>query len=148
MSNAPVLICYDGSKSAQHAIDVAATVLGPRHAVVLDVGPPITLAESLAVTSPFAPDTAFEEFNENDAEERAGAGAERARQAGFTADARSMLGGPTWKGIVDVAREIDPELIVIGSRGLGSVREAIEGSVSHQVAEHSDRPVLIIPIAD
>jgi nucleotide-binding universal stress UspA family protein len=147
MSNAPVLICYDGSKSAEKAIDVAATLLGPRRAVVMDVGPPITLAESLAVTSPFAPDTAFEEFNETDAEERARAGAERARQAGFTADGRSMLGAPAWKGIVDAAREIDAELIVIGSRGLGGVREAFEGSVSHQVAEHSDRPVLIIPLA-
>jgi nucleotide-binding universal stress UspA family protein len=148
MSNTPVLICYDGSKSAEHAIDVAAGMLGPRHAVVLDVGPPITLTESLAVTSPFSPDTTFEEYNETDTEERAKAGAERARKAGFTADARSMLGAPTWKGIVDAADEIEAELIVIGTRGLGGVREAVEGSVSHQVAEHSDRPVLIIPLKD
>jgi len=59
-----------------------------------------------------------------------------------------MLGAPTWKGIVDAADAIEAELIVIGTRGLGGVREAVEGSVSHQVAEHSDRPVLIIPLTD
>ena len=35
--------------------------------------------------------------------------------------------------------------IVVGSRGLTGVHEAFEGSVSHQVAEHAGRPVLIVP---
>ena len=36
-------ICYDGSDDAQRAIAAAPGLLGPRHAVVLDVGPPRTL---------------------------------------------------------------------------------------------------------
>jgi nucleotide-binding universal stress UspA family protein len=36
-------------------------------------------------------------------------------------------------------------VIVLGSRGLTGVREAFEGSVSHDVAEHAGRPVLIVP---
>jgi nucleotide-binding universal stress UspA family protein len=36
-------------------------------------------------------------------------------------------------------------VIVIGSRGLSGAKEVFEGSVSHQVAEHARRPVLIVP---
>jgi hypothetical protein len=47
--------------------DVAAGLLGPRRAVVLDVGPPLTAAESLVVTPPVTPGAAFEELSEDDA---------------------------------------------------------------------------------
>jgi len=73
------------------------------------------------------------------------AGAEQARHAGFHAEARAELSAPTWEGIVDVADEIDAAVIVLGSRGLAGARELLEGSVSHQVAEHAGRPVLIVP---
>jgi nucleotide-binding universal stress UspA family protein len=145
MNEAPILICYDGSDDAQRAIDAAADLLGPRRAVVLDVGPPLTPAESLAVMAPVAPGAAFEELNEDDARQRARAGAELARQAGFNAEARANLGAPAWEGIVDVADTIDAAVIVLGSRGLKGAREVFEGSVSHDVAEHAGRPVLIVP---
>ncbi|MGG6460906.1 MAG: universal stress protein [Candidatus Eiseniibacteriota bacterium] len=36
------------------------------------------------------------------------------------------------------------DLIVIGSRGLGSVKEFLLGSVSHAVTRHASIPVLIV----
>src|SRR5262245_1413231 len=51
MDDAPVLICYDGSPGAERAIDAAAALLGARHAVVLDVAPQLTPAESVASIS-------------------------------------------------------------------------------------------------
>ena len=143
--NAPILICYDGSDGARRAIDAAAELLGHRRAVVLDVGSIVTPVESLTVLAPVAPAAAFEELNEADAGEGARAGAEQARRAGFDAEARSGLAAPTWEGIVDVADEIDAAVIVLGSRGLKGARELFEGSVSHEVAEHAGRPVLIVP---
>jgi hypothetical protein len=80
MNDAPILICYDGSDGAQLAIDAAADLLGPRRAVVLDVGPLLTAAESLAVMAPVTPGAAFEGLNEDDARQRARAGVELARQ--------------------------------------------------------------------
>ena len=145
MSDEPILICYDGSDGAQRAIDAAATLFGPRHAVVLDVGPPLTAAESLATLSPVVPGAAFEELNTADALDRAKVGAERARGAGFVAEARAGVAAPTWEGIVDVADDIDAAVIVVGSRGLNGVQEVFEGSVSHDIAEHAGRPVLIVP---
>jgi nucleotide-binding universal stress UspA family protein len=147
MDQAPILICYDGSDAAGRAIDAAAALLGPRRAVVLDIGPLLTTAESFAAVSSVVPGTAFEDLNTADALERARAGAELARQAGFEAEARGDLAAPTWGGIVDVAEEIDAAVIVIGSRGLSGAKELFEGSVSHEVAEHARRPVLIVPPA-
>jgi nucleotide-binding universal stress UspA family protein len=140
LPDAPILICYDGSDDADRAITEAAALLGPRSAVVLDVGPTLTAAESLAAMSPVAPTATFEELNADDALVRARAGAERARKAGFVADARAGIASPVWAGIVYVADEIDAAVIVLGSRGLTGAREVLEGSVSHDVAEHAGRP--------
>jgi nucleotide-binding universal stress UspA family protein len=145
MGDAPILICYDGSDGSHRAIEAAAELLGPRRAVVLDVGPPLTAAESLAVMGPVTPAAAFEELNVDDALKRARVGAEHARRAGFEAAPRAGLAAPTWEGIVDVADELDAAVIVMGSRGLTGAREVFEGSVSHDVAEHAGRPVLIVP---
>jgi len=147
MKDNPILICYDGSAEAAHAIGAAAELLGARRATVLDTGPIVTAAESLAMVSMVPAGGVFEEWNKSDARRRAEAGAERAREAGFTAEARAELDAPTWQGIVAVADEIDAAVIVLGSRGLSEAREAFEGSVSHEVVEHSHRPVLIVPPA-
>ena len=148
MEERPILICYDGTPASEHAIDTAAALLGTGPVVVLDVGPTITAAESLASLSPVVPGNAFEELNTSDALERARHGAERAEIAGFSAEPRALLASPTWQGIVDVADEIDAIVIVMGSRGLTGAREAFVGSVSHEVAEHARRPVLIVPPTD
>jgi nucleotide-binding universal stress UspA family protein len=145
MDNEPILICYDGSPGADRAIEVAAKLLGPRSAVVLDVAPPVTPAESVAVTLPVSPSDAFGGLNLDDARRVADKGAALARASGFDAKAREAIASPTWEGIVDVADELDAPAIVIGSRGLNAFREAVEGSLSHEVAEHAYRPVLIVP---
>jgi nucleotide-binding universal stress UspA family protein len=144
VNDGPILLCYDGSDDAERAITAAAELLGKRRAVVLDVGPLLTGPESLAVTG-VAPAAEFEQVNADDAKKRADAGAELAQRAGFDAEARAGVDAPTWEGIVDVANEIDAAVIVLGSRGLSGAREVVEGSVSHQVAEHAGRPVLIVP---
>ena len=145
MDNAPILICYDGSDESKGAIDAAAALLGPRRAIVLDLGPPLTEAESYAALSPVLPGEAFEELNTEDATASAVEGAKLAQTAGFRAEAHGAIGAPTWQGIVDAADEIDAAAIVMGTRALTGAREAFEGSVSHQVVEHAGRPVLIVP---
>lgn len=140
----PVLICYDGSDGARGAIPAAASLLLERHAVLLDVGPPLTAAESTVVTvSPYAPD--FVPENEEVAHERARSGLEQAREAGFEATADAEVAAPTWQGIVDYANEIDAAVIVVGSHGRNAAGELLHGSVSHQIAEHAGRPVLVVP---
>jgi nucleotide-binding universal stress UspA family protein len=143
--SAPILICYDGSANAERAVDVAAALLGPRRAVVLTVAPPLTLAEAAAATSSVVPGGAFEDLNKADALQRARAGVSYALGAGLEAQPRVAIASTTWRGIVDVADELDAGVIVIGSRGLTGVRELARGSVSHGVTTHARRPVLIVP---
>jgi nucleotide-binding universal stress UspA family protein len=47
--------------------------------------------------------------------------------------------------LLEVADELQADVIVMGRRGLGRVKEVVLGSVSHEVALHSQRPVLLVP---
>jgi nucleotide-binding universal stress UspA family protein len=47
--------------------------------------------------------------------------------------------------VTEVADAIDAAVIAIGSRGLKGLREVVERSISHDVATHAGRPVLIVP---
>jgi nucleotide-binding universal stress UspA family protein len=146
MVSAPVLICYDGSDDARRAIGVAAALLVPTAAVVLNVAPPLTPAEQAATSASVVPGAhAFHDLNEAEALQRAREGAERATRAGFRARARGEVAAPISDAIAEVADELDAAVIVIGSRGLSGLREAAQGSVSHAVAVHARRPVLIVP---
>jgi len=143
MNEAPILIGYDGSDDARRAVDFAAALFGNRRAVVLDVAPVITAAESLATVVPGS--YAFGDYNRSEAAPTAAEGVRYGRGAGLAAEARVEVVAPTWQGVVDVADEIDAAVIVMGSRGLNGARELFEGSLSHEVAEHAGRPVLIVP---
>jgi len=140
----PVLFCYDGSNEAHRAISAAAELLAPRRAVVLDVGPLLTPEQSYAeMFMPVIPD--FPDDNAKAAFVRAKVGAEQAQGAGFEAVAHAEVATPSWEGIVDYADEVGAAVIVIGSHGRHEGGELLHGSVSHKVAEHAHRPVLIVP---
>jgi nucleotide-binding universal stress UspA family protein len=139
----PILICYDGSDDARRAIVVAGSLLERRSAVVLDIGLMEMVAGDYIAIDPDAMKVDY--LVDQGALARATAGAELAREAGFRAEARSEVDSSTWTGVVEVADEIDAAVIVIGSRGLSGLKETVEGSLSHQVAENAGRPVLIAP---
>lgn len=54
------------------------------------------------------------------------------------------LEGPVAQTIVDYARKVSADLIVIGSRGRGALGSLVLGSVSQGVIHHADRNVLIV----
>jgi nucleotide-binding universal stress UspA family protein len=55
-----------------------------------------------------------------------------------------MTKGEAGPKIVEKAEENDCDLIVIGNRGLGSVRSILLGSVSNYVVHHIKSPILLI----
>jgi nucleotide-binding universal stress UspA family protein len=138
----PILICYDGSEGAQHAIAAAGALLPGRTAVVLDIGPVPMVAESYAAFESDAVELDREVYLR--AASQAEAGAELARAAGLRAVARGVVGAPDWRAVVEIADELGAAAIVVGPRGLSGIRERVEG-LSHRVAEHAGRPVLIVP---
>jgi len=59
------------------------------------------------------------------------------------ATTRLEVGKPA-DAIVAVAQEQQVNLIVMGARGLGSVKEVLFGSVSHRVLTHAHCPILVV----
>ncbi len=55
-----------------------------------------------------------------------------------------LIEGPPAEAIAHMARICHADEIVVGSRGLGSVR-ALLGSVSHELLRIADRPVVVVP---
>jgi nucleotide-binding universal stress UspA family protein len=56
---------------------------------------------------------------------------------------RVLVEAPAGEAIIDSSH--DAELIVVGRRGLGTVRSIVLGSVSTYVIQHATCPVLVIP---
>ncbi|MOA44126.1 Stress response protein NhaX [compost metagenome] len=64
-------------------------------------------------------------------------------EAGVTATVEMLQGSPA-DVILKYAKSHDNDVIVIGSRGLGTIREFVLGSVSHNVVQNAKIPVLVI----
>jgi nucleotide-binding universal stress UspA family protein len=148
----PLLICFDGSDDSSRAIDTAARLFGGGRAIVLTVWEPSVSA--LASFNPLGQVVGmasglFEDMDEMAAElagERAREGASLAAKAGFETEPRAVK-GKTWQAIVATADEENARGVVLGARGLGSVRSTLMGGTSAAVVHHCRRPILVVPPA-
>jgi|SRR5215213_9955931 len=68
----------------------------------------------------------------------------RVKVAGGTVAGAHLRMGQVDLEIVALAEELQADLIVMGSRGLGGVRRALMGSVSDSVVRHAHCPVLVV----
>lgn len=152
MDERPVLLCYDGSDDAAHAIAAAGRLLGARQAIVVTAWEPVAVWElydpgallSAGVSVLGAKSLGLDEIAADMARTTAERGVELATEAGFVAQAKLVSGKP-WRMICELAQEVDATAVVLGARGLSRVRRALLGSVSSAVLVHADRPVLVIP---
>lgn len=141
-----ILAPFDGSVGAEVAVHKAAelaalcdaelTVLTTyRHHSVLE--------GSMYVINVDRPDN-IDEIMLNHAKEVADHGTSIARKSGCKNIRSFVKGGPTARTIVSFAEEHKNDLIVIGSRGLGSLEGVLLGSVSHKVTSLAKSPVLVV----
>ena len=144
-----VLICYDGSDRAQHAIAVTATLFPGAHAHVLNVWEPLErIVARYAAIGPYLGEGIGEADAgiETDAGALAAAGAKLAEDAGMQATPHAAsLRTTVWEAVVGLAEELDVDAIITGTRSLHGVREALANTLSHALLQHSMRPVLAIP---
>ena len=147
-ADGPLLLCYDGSDDAKHAIEHAGRLLGDRDALVVTVWQPTPALSGFA--SAGATDSTFD-FVEVDraaadlSERVARDGVRIAQQAGLHAKPVAVeASGPVWRTIVEIADLHDAAIIAMGSRGLTGLRPMRLGSVSSAIVHHADRPTLII----
>jgi nucleotide-binding universal stress UspA family protein len=92
------------------------------------------------------PSAHFEAFLRSQLEQEArkvlDAQVERIEEAGGTVAGAYLREGTPVDGILDLAEELEPDLLVIGSRGLGSVQRLLMGSVSEGIVHGTAFPVL------
>ncbi len=134
----PILLCYDGSDDAFRAIQFAGTLFAGRTAIVLAVWEHYSVLSGVSRVD--------DELVQEATEALAADGCERARDAGFSATPVAVEAQHgVAEAIIDAADEHDALLVVMGTRGNTGIRSLLLGSVSHGVAHHAHRPLLIVP---
>lgn len=88
------------------------------------------------------PEHEFKEFERIDREKLQQV-QQQLEKAGFKVKTRLRLGNPR-TDLIQIARQEDISLIVMGVHGRGRVKGILWGSVSRNVAEYSERPILLI----
>ena len=146
-----IVICYDGSKDARAAIERGAELFPSKQATVLTVWEPF--AELAARSSlgfgliPSVADaTEIDQASEKAAGETAAEGMKLAGELGLDATSRVCSQQTTTaRAILAEADKLGASVIVMGSRGLSGVKSLLIGSVSHEVIQHADRTVAVVP---
>ncbi|HVP74390.1 MAG TPA: universal stress protein [Gaiellaceae bacterium] len=132
-----ILLCYDDSTEAEHALErvaeIAATV--PSRVTVVSV------AEPTYQKGPFtdAADSIEAEMHSRLLEKAIWALSDH----GIAAATLQPTGAPA-TSIVDIARQIGADLVVVGSRHRGLVRRLLFGSVSADVVADAPCDVLVV----
>jgi nucleotide-binding universal stress UspA family protein len=146
--NKPVLFCYDGSEGSKTALAAAVELMKPADAVVLVVWTPaaVQLARSGSFVVAVPNEGQIDDEEEAMARRIAEEGAAGARDRGYNASALVAQANESVARTIDeIAEEIDAGLVVCGQRGRGAIASALLGSVSHALASHTKRPILIAP---
>jgi nucleotide-binding universal stress UspA family protein len=146
-----ILICYDGSPDSRAAVEQAAKLFGNQPATVLTVWQPFVEVMARATfgfgMAPGFPDPdKVDEASQKAAHQTATEGAALATGLGMTARPRTASRVTTIaQAILVEADALAATAIVIGSRGLTGIKSLLLGSVSHELIQHADRTVVVVP---
>ena len=144
-----ILVALDGSKHSSRAADVAidlAKHYGSRlQFITVSKKPPTRLSEDLQRYMDIeqlkgTPDMLVTDVAKNILSEAE----KRARNKGLKNVKTIAKTGPVARTIVDVAKRQEADVIIMGSRGLGTVEGFLLGSVSHKVVSLAECNVMTI----
>jgi nucleotide-binding universal stress UspA family protein len=132
-----MLLATDGTESSRRIPSILAAWGAAFRGLSVEV---LSVTPREAFVTPWEPEAdpafvAHEEVAREVAEEMAA--------LGWHADAVARAGAPG-DLIVEVSREVGADLIVTGSRGIGTLRRIVAGSVAHDVLMHSRSSVLVM----
>ena len=137
-----ILIPVDGSAASLEAVRQALRMVqdGLRASLVLaNVQEPATLYEMLLAHDPEVIDQVSAEAGLNLLEPARAL----VREAGVEHEIEVAAGDPAHT-LIDILENFGCDMVVMGARGLGTLRSAMLGSVSHEVLHAATVPVLIV----
>jgi nucleotide-binding universal stress UspA family protein len=139
-----ILVATDGSETAAQAVRAAVRLsdkIGSElHVVHVGDVPPAPYPDGGAVVTQEELVASAEPATREVLDEKV----RRIRTAGGeVAGAHLRMGTPA-EEIVGAAEELGTDMIVVGSRGLGTLKRMLVGSVSESVARHAPCPVLVV----
>ena len=143
MAYRSILAAYDGSEQSIRALNTAmqlAQDLNASLTVVHAYQIPVPVMGEVLVTPSANTAAAMSREADNTSEEVKSI---IASVPGLQAEVETMQGDPS-RCILNAAAEKGADLIVIGSRGNGRLKELVLGSVSHYVTQHATSAVLIV----
>ncbi|MCY7303338.1 MAG: universal stress protein [Thermoleophilia bacterium] len=145
----PILLCYDGSDGAKEAIEVAGRLFGGGHAVVLNVveslSPAVFYGAKGDATFPPTEDVPLHVPSLETGRRVAREGVAAAQTAGFDASPLvDITPHGTSHRIAEIADEYEAAAIVVGARGLSTLKSIVLGSTCHELVQHARCPVLVV----
>lgn len=150
--NGPILICFDDSESARHAVAEAGRLFPGSKAVVLHVWRSIESTVAYRYSAAGLTGALREAMHELEsagsdaARAIAEQGATLAREAGLDAEARAVEAEDHVDECVAAeAERVDASVVVMGSRRLGAIQSMALGGFSAAALHRSQRPVLVVP---
>lgn len=140
-----ILIAMDGSEHAKHALNYAveSAVKWGAELIILTVVPPISpLVYSSEFNAPYIPDLMDNLRESHQRMLSEAANIAKNKKPDLKVETRLEKGRPS-DVIVEIAKEEDVDLIVMGSRGMGGIVGFL-GSTSRHVVEACTKPILIV----
>jgi nucleotide-binding universal stress UspA family protein len=141
-----VLVGTDGSKPSLRAVERAAEVARDSSSdlVILCAYYP-TSEQEVERAQDELREEAFQVIGSAPAEDTLREAADRARAAGLTSKVETVpvVGAPV-SALLDEADKRSADLLVVGSRGLNTLKGRILGSVPSEVARRADCDVLVV----
>jgi len=149
-----ILVAFDGSDTAQSAVEAAARLFPQHRLVVTSVWEPglaVAMATNTDMTgigfvAPTPEEMATMDRAQRDhATDAAETGARLARELGANAEAYPIADeAKVGETLAALADQLDAEAIVVGSRGLGAFKAGLFGSTSRDLLGQTRRPVLVV----
>lgn len=139
-----IVVGFDGSENSERALEVAAGMLAPGGMVHVVTASDPAERQRMQRVLDMVPDE-FRNGLDLDtvAEEHLLAAAELLRDAGV-GHVTHLADGDAAEAVLEVADEVDADLVVVGSRGLRRGTRFLRGSVSSKVASHARCSFLVV----
>ncbi|MEP7361111.1 MAG: universal stress protein, partial [Chloroflexota bacterium] len=139
-----VLIAYDGSNNAAQAASLVGDIVWPRDSIlrVISAVSPIGVAPSALIGGVYPYSSEVDDQIRAYFDSALADVVQKLNGPNRVVESAVLYGRPA-SVIVDEAQAFAPDLVVVGSRGFGSIASLVLGSVSSEVVDHAPGPVLV-----